>query len=97
MIDDKKIISSGMLATEYLRLKVRTGTVAYLGTQKSAHYLEELGLHTLSIADLDLADTDEVKRLGVFGRRGFRLEPRHQQDCQSAARAEYPLCGGQYR
>ena len=71
MIDDKKIISSGMLATEYLRLKVRTGTVAYLGTQKSAHYLEELGLHTLSIADLDLADTDEVNALVFLDDEGF--------------------------
>ena len=32
MITSDKIISSGMLATEYLRLKVRSGTVAYLGT-----------------------------------------------------------------
>ena len=60
-----------MLATEYLRPKVRTGTVAYLSTQKSAYYLEELGLHTLSVADLDLDDTDEVNALVFLDDEGF--------------------------
>ena len=71
MISADKIISSGMLATEYLRLKVQTGTVAYLGTKNSAHYLEELGLHTLSIADLDLGDTDNVNALVFLDDEGF--------------------------
>ena len=71
MVSQDKIISSGMLATEYLRLKVRSGTVAYLGTPKSAHYLQELGLHTLSIADLDLTDTDDVNALVFLDDEGF--------------------------
>jgi HAD superfamily hydrolase (TIGR01450 family) len=71
MITSDKIISSGMLATEYLRLKVRSGTVAYLGTEKSAHYLEELGLHTLSIADLDLDAVDGVNALVFLDDEGF--------------------------
>ena len=71
MIDNKKIISSGMLATAYLRLKVQEGTVAYLGTGNSAHYLEELGLHTLSIADLDLGAAEDVNALVFLDDEGF--------------------------
>ena len=37
-ITEQKLISSGMLAREYLRLKVKEGTIAYLGTENSAHY-----------------------------------------------------------
>ncbi len=71
MIEAGRIISSGMLATEYLRLKVKSGTVAYLGTQASAHYLEEVGLHTLSIADLDLEASEDVNALVFLDDEGF--------------------------
>ncbi len=65
------IISSGMLAREYLGLKIRTGTVAYLGTEESAHYLETLGLHTLPIRDLDLENIGEVNALVMLDDEGF--------------------------
>lgn len=71
MINENKIISSGMLAREYLRLKVNSGTVAYLGTKQSAHYLEETGLKALSIADLDINDIDEVNALVFLDDEGF--------------------------
>lgn len=71
MITEDKIISSGMMAREYLRLKVSDGKVAYLGTSKSAHYLEETGLHALSIADLDIENIDEVNALVFLDDEGF--------------------------
>src|SRR4028118_2102314 len=45
-ISAERIISSGMLAKEYLDLKVHDGIVAYLGTENSAHYIDSAGLHT---------------------------------------------------
>lgn len=66
-----KIISSGMLAREYLRYKVKKGTVAYLGTGKSAHYIETAGLQTLPIRQLDLDDVDEVNALVLLDDEGF--------------------------
>ena len=71
MINENKIISSGMLAREYLQLKVNSGSVAYLGTKKSAHYLEETGLKALSLADLDINDIDEVNALVFLDDEGF--------------------------
>lgn len=70
-ITEDKIISSGMLARDYLKLKVKNGTVAYLGTDESAHYLEETGLHALSIADLDINHIDEVNALVFLDDEGF--------------------------
>lgn len=66
-----KIISSGMLAREYLRYKVKKGTAAYLGTAKSAHYIESQGLSTLSIRQLDLDNVDDVNVLVMLDDEGF--------------------------
>ena len=66
-----RIISSGMLATEYLRLKVKLGCVAYLGTEASAHYLQEVGLDTLSIADVDLDACEDINALVFLDDEGF--------------------------
>ncbi|QKZ11756.1 TIGR01459 family HAD-type hydrolase [Spirosoma sp. KUDC1026] len=65
------IISSGMLAREYLQLKVNHGTVAYLGTENSAHYIESAGLKTLSISELTLENISEINALVLLDDEGF--------------------------
>ncbi|WP_080053782.1 TIGR01459 family HAD-type hydrolase [Spirosoma aerolatum] len=70
-ITPERIISSGMLAREYLDLKVHNGTVAYLGTEKSAHYLQTTGLTTLPISHLDLKDIDDINALVLLDDEGF--------------------------
>ena len=67
----ESIVSSGMLAREYLQYKVTNGTVAYLGTRNSAHYLETAGMNALSIADLDLENIDDVSALVFMDDEGF--------------------------
>ena len=71
VINEHKIISSGMLAREYLRYKVKKGTVAYLGTENSAHYIEELGLKTISIANVDINDVSGISALVFLDDEGF--------------------------
>jgi HAD superfamily hydrolase (TIGR01450 family) len=66
-----RIISSGMLAREYLDLKVRKGTVAYLGTENSAHYIETSDLKTLSIRELDLGNVADINALVFLDDEGF--------------------------
>ncbi|MFT4737418.1 MAG: HAD superfamily hydrolase (TIGR01450 family) [Cyclobacteriaceae bacterium] len=66
-----RIISSGMLAREYLRLKISSGSIAYLGTKESAHYIETLGLKTISIKDVDLDHSDTISALVFFDDEGF--------------------------
>ncbi|WP_460951630.1 TIGR01459 family HAD-type hydrolase [Spirosoma daeguense] len=70
-ITPERIISSGMLAREYLDLKVHQGTVAYLGTEKSAHYLEASGLKTLPISQVDLKEIDDINALVLLDDEGF--------------------------
>ncbi|NND33700.1 MAG: HAD-IIA family hydrolase [Saprospiraceae bacterium] len=68
-----KIISSGMLARDYLRHKVKDGRVAYLGTKDSAVYLEALELMTIPISKLDLnhRKMDEIRALVLLDDEGF--------------------------
>lgn len=70
-ITEEKIISSGMLAREYLRYKVKKGTVAYLGPSKSAHYIETLGLKTMPIRELEIDDCQDVNALVLLDDEGF--------------------------
>ena len=42
-----------------------------MGTEASAHYLQEVGLHTMSIADLDLESCDDINALVFLDDEGF--------------------------
>lgn len=70
-ITPDRIISSGMLAREYLDLKVNHGTVAYLGTESSAHYLETADLKTLPISQVDLGNVADINALVLLDDEGF--------------------------
>nr|WKN34060.1 TIGR01459 family HAD-type hydrolase [Tunicatimonas sp. TK19036] len=70
-ITPDKIISSGMLAHEYLNYKVKRGTVAYLGTPQSAHYLESLELKTISIHDMELDQAEQISAVVFLDDEGF--------------------------
>ncbi|MFV0365855.1 MAG: HAD-IIA family hydrolase [Mangrovibacterium sp.] len=69
-----KIISSGMLAHEWLSIKVQGGQVAYIGTKSSAHYIEQAGLKTIAIRDLDLAHIDNIAALVFLDDEGFHWD-----------------------
>lgn len=66
-----RIISSGMLAKEFLDLKVKTGLVAYLGTAESAHYIEHPGLEVIPLSEVDDSNMDLVTALVLLDDEGF--------------------------
>jgi HAD superfamily hydrolase (TIGR01450 family) len=70
-VRDDRIVSSGMLAKEYLDLKVSDGIVAYLGTQNSAHYIDSSGLHTLPVSAINKTNIDQVNALVLLDDEGF--------------------------
>lgn len=70
-ITKDKIISSGMLTRQYLRYKVKYGTVVYLGTEKSGVYMKDLGLNALSISEVDLDKTDDITAMVFMDDEGF--------------------------
>jgi HAD superfamily hydrolase (TIGR01450 family) len=50
LIPEGKIISSGLLAKDFLRAKLRSGRVAYLGKPASAFYIESAGLTPVHVS-----------------------------------------------
>jgi HAD superfamily hydrolase (TIGR01450 family) len=70
-VTEQKIISSGMLAREYIQNKVQRGRIAYLGTEASAHYIENEGVKTISIRELDLENCFDIKALVLLDDEGY--------------------------
>ena len=66
-----KVISSGMLAKEFLDLKVKKGLVAYLGTEDSAHYIEHPGLDTLPLQQMNEDNINDITALVLLDDEGF--------------------------
>jgi HAD superfamily hydrolase (TIGR01450 family) len=71
VIEEDRIVSSGMLTKEYLDLKVPDGIVAYLGTPESAHYIESAGLHTLPVSAITEANIERVSAMIFLDDEGF--------------------------
>lgn len=70
-ITSDRVISSGMLAKEYLDLKVDDGIVAYLGTSNSAHYIDSSNLYTLPVSKIDHTNIEKVSALVFLDDEGF--------------------------
>lgn len=70
-VDQERIISSGMIAKEYLDLKVNDGIVAYLGTEDSAHYIERSGLQALPVGAINEDNIDQVNAVVLLDDEGF--------------------------
>ena len=66
-----RFISSGMLAREFIELKVKTGIVAYLGTAGSAHYIQQPGIEVLPIQEINESNIEKVTALALLDDEGF--------------------------
>lgn len=66
-----RFISSGMLAKEFIDLKVKKGTIAYLGTEKSAHYIEHPGLEIIPIQEVNEKNIEKITALVLLDDEGF--------------------------
>ena len=69
LFDVDSVISSGMLASQYLEHKLRSGIVAYLGKESSTHYVDAAGLQAVPVSQcpIDLAP----KALALLDDEGF--------------------------
>ncbi|MCW9707175.1 HAD-IIA family hydrolase [Fodinibius salsisoli] len=70
-LKEEEIITSGMLARQFLELKITSGKIAYLGTESSANYILQTGLEHIPISDIDLDDLDEISALVFLDDEGF--------------------------
>ncbi len=66
---EDRIISSGMLARDFLKSKVRMKKVAYLGKPDSAYYITTAGLSAVPIQEV--VDDDEIGAIALLDDEGF--------------------------
>lgn len=69
LLSASRIISSGLLAKDFLRSKVRTGKVAYLGKPASAFYIQSAGLEAIPVARATL--DDDLRAIVLLDDEGF--------------------------
>jgi len=71
---EDRVISSGTLAREFLQTKIRSGTLAYLGTSVSAFYIQDLGLPILPIREVTPDRFADISALVLLDEEGFCWE-----------------------
>lgn len=73
-MEEKDIITSGMMAQEFVKNKVKNGTVAYVGTKQSEYYVRRKGITAVSVSELDMNDIDDVSCLVFLDDEGFEWQ-----------------------
>lgn len=70
-LDEEEIITSGMLAKQFLEHKITDGRIAYLGTDNSADYILQSGLQHIPVSDIDMNDIDDISAFVFLDDEGF--------------------------
>jgi HAD superfamily hydrolase (TIGR01450 family) len=72
LFPEDRVISSGLLARDFLRAKVRDQTVAYLGKRDSAYYIESAGLVSKPLSEC--SPSDNIGALALLDDEGFNWQ-----------------------
>jgi len=70
-IKSHEVITSGMMAKQFLQQKVVSGKIAYLGTENSAYYILKSGLEHIAVKDIDIDSIDEITAFVFLDDEGF--------------------------
>lgn len=70
-LDVEEVITSGMLAKQFLSHKIKEGKIAYLGTENSAEYILQSGLQHIPVRDIDLEDLNDISAFVFLDDEGF--------------------------
>ena len=70
-IELDEIITSGMMAKQFLEQKITSGKIAYLGTENSADYILQSGLQHIAVSDVDLDDISDISAFVFLDDEGF--------------------------
>jgi HAD superfamily hydrolase (TIGR01450 family) len=66
-----EVVTSGMMAKNFLQQKILSGRIAYLGTENSANYILQSGLEHVSVRDIDLTDINDITAFVFLDDEGF--------------------------
>ncbi|MCU0324889.1 MAG: HAD-IIA family hydrolase [Spirosomaceae bacterium] len=70
-IEPSEIITSGMMAKQFLQHKILDGKIAYLGTENSAQYILQSGLEHVAVRDVNFDEIDEISAFVFLDDEGF--------------------------
>ena len=70
-IEMHEIVTSGMMAKQFLQQKILGGKIAYLGTENSAEYILQSGLEHIAIKDVQFDATEEISAFVFLDDEGF--------------------------
>ena len=70
-IELQEIITSGMMAKQFLEQKITEGKIAYLGTENSAEYILQSGLEHVPVSEVNLDDLDDIAAFVFLDDEGF--------------------------
>jgi HAD superfamily hydrolase (TIGR01450 family) len=70
-IKSHEVITSGMMAKQFLQQKIVSGKIAYLGTENSAYYILKSGLEHIAVKDIDIDSIDEITAFVFLDDEGF--------------------------
>lgn len=66
-----EIVTSSMMASLFLKNKVKSGKVAYLGTANSAQCITSVGLEAIPVSEVDFNNLDELSAMAFLDDEGF--------------------------
>ena len=66
-----EIVTSSMMASFFLKDKVREGKVAYLGTENSAKCITSVGLEAVPVSHIDLNNLEDFSAMVFLDDEGF--------------------------
>ncbi len=70
-ISPKEIITSGMMAKQFLENKIPAGKIAYLGTNQAAQYIIQAGLEAIPVGQINDNRIEEIKAIVFLDDEGF--------------------------
>ncbi len=70
-IEPHEIITSGMMAKQFLQQKILAGKIAYLGTENSAYYILQSGLEHIAVKDIDIHSINDITAFVFLDDEGF--------------------------
>jgi HAD superfamily hydrolase (TIGR01450 family) len=70
-IELHEIVTSGMMARQFLEQKIKSGRIAYLGTENSAEYILQSGLQHVPVSEVDLNDIEDISAFVFLDDEGF--------------------------
>ncbi|MFK7934835.1 MAG: HAD-IIA family hydrolase [Saprospiraceae bacterium] len=70
-IEPEQIVTSGMMAQQFLKNKVRKGKVAYLGTTQAAEYIIEANLEAIPVGSVQSSEISEITAMVFLDDEGY--------------------------